>query len=178
VSFYDLLELLTSLVKVRARMVQMDIGGVLSDSTPPSFPLSPPSTSSSSSTNSLQSTEGTNQPTIRVLEREFQLVRQHIRLLMLKKSKILREIHTHKHYKGSTQSEQDTINRWKAISVRYAYARDILHTYNYVEENITCFPLFDILPNEVLLHIWLFGCSPLKPVSNASVCSILCDCSR
>jgi WD40 repeat protein len=160
------------------RMVQMDIGEVLDSASL----ASPPSLTSSSSTTpsislaSSTSPEVTNQQAIiQALEREFHQVRQHIKLLILKKSKLLREIHTRKRRNGeSTQLEQDTLNRWKDVSARYSYAMDDCLNSGCVEKSTTCFPLFGILPNEVILHIFSYLGAAHLCQSLMRVCTLFC----
>lgn len=69
------------------------------------------------------------------------------------------------------KSEEDSINRWKDISVRYLYARaDPSNIYG--ERNVTCFPLFNILPSEIVLHIFSFFDATQLCLSLMRVCTL------
>jgi WD40 repeat protein len=120
----------------------------------------------------------TDNTSIQALEREFQQVRQHIKILVQKKSKLLREIHTRKHCNMNThpKSDMETISRWKDISTRYLYAGDS-HNSSCGDQNDMWFPLFNILPNEVVLHI--FGYLGAKHLCQSvmRVCTSFCAIS-
>jgi len=96
-----------------------------------------------------------SQQCIQILEREFQQVQHHIKLLVQKKVRLLHEMHKHRSACGDVDNEADqhTINRWKEISTRYLYAAG---GDDGSEKRPTRFPLFNVLPNEVLLHIFSY----------------------
>jgi len=115
----------------------------------------------------------TSQHCIQSLEREFQQVRDHIKLLVQKKARLWREIHKHrmKSDVAELESHQDTINRWKGISSRYLYATDddLAH-----KKSDLCFPLFNILPNEVLLHMFSYLGAAYLCRDIMRVCALFC----
>lgn len=90
------------------------------------------------------------------LEREFQQVRQHIKLLVQRKARLLQKIHKHK-AGDNEQQQQHIIDRWKEVVARYLYAynEDVL-----VEDDdhtsARRFPIFNMLPNEVILQVFSY----------------------
>jgi len=113
---------------------------------------------------------------IHSLEREFIQVRQHIKLLIQKKTKLLRELRNQINIKSTRPSEQEILDRWKDISTRYLYAFNNTsnNNNNNVHDSDSSFPLFNILPNEVLLHIFSYLSAPHLCKVIMRVCGLFC----
>lgn len=98
-------------------------------------------------------TYGEPSDSIQSLEREFHQVHQHIKLLVQRKARLLRQIHKHKMAGDTGDLGQSLlINRWKDIVIRYLYASEL-------ETDIvdaSRFPIFNILPNEIILQIFSY----------------------
>jgi len=143
----------------------MDIMIMLSEPTHP--PASP-----SEGISSVEINNPSPQHCIQSLEREFQQVRQHIRLLVQKRTRLLREIKKHKIAGSEEASDQSTINRWKQVVTRYLYASDSGEARE--DGNIQRFPLFNILPNEVILHIFSYLGAPHLCRLTMRTCALFC----
>lgn len=95
----------------------------------------------------------THHHAIQSLEKEFILVKHHLKQLVLKKARRLREIHRHKRHKSGYSSEQCTIVKlhWKCSSQGSFYYRS-----DPTVDKLSGISLFSSLPNEVLLHIFSY----------------------
>jgi len=144
-------------------MVQVDIMIMLSDPTP--RPSSPREESNSTEVN-----DSSPRHCIQSLEREFQQVRQHIKLLVQKRTRLLREIKKRR-ITGEELSDQGTINRWKDVVTRYLYAHD---GEVRDDERVQRFPLFNLLPNEVILHIFSYLGAPHLCRITMRTCALFC----